>query len=92
MRTTALLVSSGLTVWMTLNCSSREPERAADLVLRGGKVATVDDAFSFAEAVAIEVLEVSQSVAIGSVIEDILLLAECSLENEWAGQIRYVPL
>ena len=38
------------------------------------------------------VFEVSQSLAIGSVIEDILLLAECSLENEWAGQVRYLPL
>ena len=38
------------------------------------------------------VFEVSQSLAIGSVIEDVLLLAECSLENEWAGQVRYLPL
>ena len=38
------------------------------------------------------VFEVSQSLAIGSVIADILLLVECSLENEWAGQVRYLPL
>jgi len=41
------------------------------------------------------VFEVSQSLAIGSVIEDVLLLAECSLENEWAiqvRQVRYLPL
>jgi len=25
-------------------------------------------------------------------IEDILLLAECSLEGEWDGQVRYLPL
>lgn len=38
------------------------------------------------------VFEVSQSIAIGAAIEDILLLAECSLENEWEGQVRYFPL
>lgn len=27
----------------------------------------------------------------GRVIEDILLLAECSLEREWDGQVRYLP-
>lgn len=36
--------------------------------------------------------EVSRTAPIGPVIEDILLLAECSLEDEWAGQIRYLPL
>ena len=25
-------------------------------------------------------------------VEDILLLAECSLEGEWEGQVRYLPL
>ena len=24
--------------------------------------------------------------------EDILILAECSLEGEWEGQVRYLPL
>jgi hypothetical protein len=38
------------------------------------------------------VFEVSRSVPVGSVIEDILLLSECSNEREWAGQIRYLPL
>lgn len=38
------------------------------------------------------VFEVSRSLAIGSAIEDILLLAECSLEGEWEGQVRYLPL
>ena len=36
--------------------------------------------------------EVSQAIAIGAAIEDILLLAECSLENEWEGQVCYLPL
>jgi len=38
------------------------------------------------------VFEVSRAVAIGVAIEDILLLAECSLEGEWEGQVRYLPL
>jgi hypothetical protein len=32
------------------------------------------------------------SVSIGVAIDDILLLVECSLENEWEGQVRYLPL
>ncbi len=38
------------------------------------------------------VFELSRAVPIKSAIEDILLLAECSLENEWEGQVRYLPL
>jgi hypothetical protein len=38
------------------------------------------------------VFEVSRTTPIGSVIEDIILLLECSLEGEWAGQIIYLPL
>ncbi len=38
------------------------------------------------------VFEVHQTLSIGRVIEDILLLAECSLEGEWEGQVRYLPL
>jgi len=38
------------------------------------------------------VFEVSRAVSIGRAIEDILLLAECSLEGEWEGQVRYLPL
>ena len=38
------------------------------------------------------VFEVSRTVPIGRAIKDILLLAECSLENEWEGQVRYLPL
>ncbi len=38
------------------------------------------------------VFEVSLDVPIGRVIEDILLLAECTLDGEWSGQIRYLPL
>lgn len=36
--------------------------------------------------------EVGQDKPIGPVIEDIILLAECSLPGEWEGQVRYLPL
>jgi hypothetical protein len=36
--------------------------------------------------------ELAQDVPIGIAIEEILLLAECSLEGEWEGQIRFLPL
>jgi hypothetical protein len=38
------------------------------------------------------VFEVSRGIPIGTVIEDLLLLAEGSLEGEWEGQVRYLPL
>lgn len=38
------------------------------------------------------VFEISYSLPIGRVIEDILLLVECSLEGEWEGQVRYFPI
>lgn len=38
------------------------------------------------------VLVVSQQVTIAQAIEDILLLAGCSLEGEWEGQIIFLPL
>jgi hypothetical protein len=38
------------------------------------------------------VLAVSQLAPISQVIEDLMLLAECSLPGEWEGQVRYVPL
>jgi hypothetical protein len=37
------------------------------------------------------VVEVSQDLPIGRAIEEILILAECSLENEWEGQSVYLP-
>ncbi len=36
--------------------------------------------------------EVSFRSSIGRIIEDILLLVECSFDNEWEGQVRYLPL
>jgi hypothetical protein len=38
------------------------------------------------------VFEVGRRVDIGDAIDDILLLAECSEEGEWEGQVRYLPL
>ena len=38
------------------------------------------------------VFEVSPDMSIGRAIEDILLLVEYSLDGEWEGQIRYLPL
>ena len=38
------------------------------------------------------VIEISRAVPIRSAIEDILLLAGGSLENEWDNQIIYLPL
>jgi len=38
------------------------------------------------------VFEVNREVPIAQAIEDILLLAECSIEGEWEGQVRYLPL
>jgi len=38
------------------------------------------------------VFEVSRTVPIGQAIEDLLLLAECSFDDEWEGQVRYLPL
>ena len=38
------------------------------------------------------VFEVGRTASIGRAIEDILLLAECSLDDEWEGQVQYLPL
>lgn len=38
------------------------------------------------------VFEVSQSIATGQAIHDLLLVAEYSLPDEWQDQVRYLPL
>ncbi len=38
------------------------------------------------------VFEVDPDAALGRVIEDVLILARASLENEWEGQVLYLPL
>lgn len=35
---------------------------------------------------------VSQTIPIGQVIDDLLLLVLCSEKDEWAGQVHYLPL
>jgi hypothetical protein len=36
--------------------------------------------------------EISRSVPIATAIEDIILIATCSLEGEWEGRVVYMPL
>ncbi len=38
------------------------------------------------------VFEVNLDVPVGRMIEEVLMLAECSVEGEWEGQVRYLPL
>ncbi len=38
------------------------------------------------------VFAVSQSLAIGPTVSEIALLWDFSLEGEWEGQVRYLPL
>jgi len=38
------------------------------------------------------IFEVGRQVSVRVAIDEIILLAECSLEGEWEGQVRYLPL
>lgn len=38
------------------------------------------------------VIEVSQDVPIGEAIEELVLIAECILENEWQNQVIFLPI
>ena len=38
------------------------------------------------------VFEVRSVAPIGQAIDDLILVAECSLEDEWEGQVRFLPL
>ena len=38
------------------------------------------------------VFEIPQNLPVGRAIEEVLLVAELSLEDEWANQVRYLPL
>ena len=38
------------------------------------------------------VFEVVRAVPLHQAIEDLVLIAECSNEGEWEGQVRYLPL
>jgi hypothetical protein len=36
--------------------------------------------------------EVNRHVDVGLAMEEILLFDECSVEGEWEGQVRFLPL
>ena len=36
--------------------------------------------------------EIRSTAGVGDVIDDLILLAECSHDGEWEGQLRYLPL
>ena len=38
------------------------------------------------------VFEIRSTAGAGDVIDDLILLAECSHQGEWEGQVRYLPL
>jgi len=38
------------------------------------------------------IIEAGQDVPIGRAIEDILILANCSFDGEWEGQVIHLPL
>ena len=38
------------------------------------------------------VFEVRSVVPIGQAIDDLILVAECSVEGEWEAQVRFLPL
>lgn len=38
------------------------------------------------------VFEVRSVAPVGQAIDDLILLAECSFDVEWEGQVRYLPL
>jgi len=38
------------------------------------------------------VFELAYAIPVGVAVEDILLIAQCSLSGEWEGQVRYLPL
>ncbi|HEV2235494.1 MAG TPA: DUF5615 family PIN-like protein [Ktedonobacterales bacterium] len=38
------------------------------------------------------VFEIPRGISLATVIEDLLILVTCSLEGEWEGQVRFLPL
>jgi hypothetical protein len=38
------------------------------------------------------VFEVATGLSVARAIDDLVLIVECSLEGEWEGQVRYLPL
>jgi len=38
------------------------------------------------------VFEVGRDISMTVILDDLILLTECSVEHEWEGQVRYLPL
>lgn len=38
------------------------------------------------------IFEIPKTLSIGEAIEELLLIAECSFDNEWNGQVMFLPL
>jgi hypothetical protein len=38
------------------------------------------------------IFEVGSAAPVGRTIDDLILLAECSFDGEWEGQVRFLPL
>ena len=38
------------------------------------------------------IFEIKRSVPVAIAIDELLIVAECSLDGEWEGQVRYIPL
>ena len=38
------------------------------------------------------VFEVTSVAPVAQAIDDLILLAECSFDGEWEGQVRFLPL
>lgn len=38
------------------------------------------------------VVEIDADLPVGSAIEELILIAECSLDGEWEGRVLYLPL
>ena len=38
------------------------------------------------------VFEAKSVASVGQAIDDLILLAECSVDGEWEGQVRFLPL
>lgn len=68
--------------------------REGRLVLTHDTATMIDFAYSrIAEGLEMPgLIAVSQYMPIGNVIEEVMLLAECSSEGEWSGQVLYLPL
>ena len=84
-------------IWL----SSASDELVLDAAAKEGRILLTHDvktitAFAFARVkrgLAMPgVLEVRKNLALGSVIEDLLLVADLSVSEDWEGQIRYLPL